>query len=103
MKRRDFLKATSATLLPIALNGLPINTFAGTPLLKAIAKSSSKNGRVLVLIQLNGGNDGLNTLIPIDQYSKLNTARSNVLIKENRILPLEGTDKTGFHPSMLQM
>ena len=103
MKRRDFLKTASATLLPLALNGFPIKTLANTKLLNLIGKSSASNGRVLVLIQLNGGNDGLNTLIPLDQYSNLSAARSNVLIPENKVLSLTGTNLTGFHPSMSLM
>lgn len=103
MKRRDFLKTGGATLLPIALGGFPVKTLAQNTLLKLIAKSSASNGRVLVLIQLNGGNDGLNTLIPRDQYANLNKARSNVLIPENKVLSLSGTSKTGLHPAMTGM
>ena len=44
------------------------------------------NDNVLVLIQLNGGNDGLNTIIPLDHYDLLANVRSNVLIPEDEIL-----------------
>ncbi|MDV7399359.1 hypothetical protein RZS08_48555, partial [Arthrospira platensis SPKY1] len=57
--------------------------------------------KVLVLVQLNGGNDGLNTLIPLDQYDHLANARGSILIPENQILPLTGT--LGFHPKMIGM
>ena len=54
--------------------------------------------RILVIISLNGGNDGLNTIIPIDQYDNLVIQRPNILIPENQIL--SGTSTLGFHPSM---
>jgi uncharacterized protein (DUF1501 family) len=49
---------------------------------------------------MNGGNDGLNRVIPIDTYSNYLAARSNVAIPQNKILPLSGNSKTGLHPSM---
>jgi uncharacterized protein (DUF1501 family) len=52
------------------------------------------------MIQLNGGNDGLNMVIPIDIYKDYYNARSNIAIGQNKILPLNGTSKTGLHPSM---
>jgi len=60
--------------------------------------SLGKNERILVLVQLNGGNDGLNTVIPLDQYSNLFRVRQNIIIPEKRILPV--ADTIGFHPSM---
>ncbi|MBL7717546.1 MAG: DUF1501 domain-containing protein [Flavipsychrobacter sp.] len=100
MKRRDFLKATPAASLALMINGTPIGTYAQSPLLKLLAKSAAQNGRVMVIIQLSGGNDGLNTIIPLDQYAGLSTARANVMIPANQVLPLNGYAATGMHPAM---
>lgn len=59
---------------------------------------NQEDDRVLVLIQLNGGNDGLNTIVPKDQYANLAAVRSNILMPENSILDL--TDTVGLHPNM---
>lgn len=85
---------------------------AGTPILLNNMKFQSigkelfnvpkmAEDRVLVIIRLNGGNDGLNTIIPIDQYSNLNLQRSNVLVPETSILPI--TADLGMHPVMSGM
>ena len=100
MKRRKFISALSAaTVLPSLLDGFSFKTFAASPLLQALANSTN-NDHVLVLIQLNGGNDGLNTVIPLDQYSQLAAARNNILIPSAQVLALNGTIATGLHPSM---
>lgn len=99
MKRRDFLKRTApAALLPFTIGGFGVKAYARTPLLDALAASAIDTDRVLVLVQLNGGNDGLNTVIPLDQYGSYNAARTNIAIAENQILKL--TDATGIHPQM---
>lgn len=104
MKRRDFLKATpAAASLAFMMNGLPISTYASHPLLEMLAKQTATLGKVLVVIQLNGGNDGLNMVIPIDQYSNLSNARGNVLIPQNKVLALSNTSLTGLHPSMTRI
>lgn len=54
--------------------------------------------RVLVILRLEGGNDGLNTVLPLDQYANLAKARSNILIPETSALRLSST--TGLHPAM---
>lgn len=94
MKRREFLQRTSMA----TLGGLAVRGFS-SPLAEAFAKSNSGD-RVLVIVQLYGGNDGLNTVIPIDQYGLLSTFRQNVLIPQNQVLPLAGLTGTGFHPVM---
>jgi uncharacterized protein (DUF1501 family) len=66
-------------------------------------RSTPDNDKVLVIVQLVGGNDGLNTVIPLDQYSALSSARANILIPENLVLPLNGTTVTGLHPSMIEI
>jgi uncharacterized protein (DUF1501 family) len=100
MKRRNFLKASSAASLGFMLNGLPVKVFATNPLLQLLAKQTQANGKVIVLIQLSGGNDGLNTVIPLDQYPALSGARGNILIPPNKVLSLANTTVTGLHPAM---
>ena len=58
---------------------------------------------VLVLIQLNGGNDGLNTVIPLQYYDAYHSARANIAIPEGKVLRLEGFDGTGLHPAMPEL
>jgi uncharacterized protein (DUF1501 family) len=103
MKRRDFLgKSITGGLIPLVLNGLPVRAIADNPLIKFLSKAGNED-RILVMIQLNGGNDGLNTVIPLDQYSNMSAVRSNILIPENKVLALTGTQATGLHPAMAEL
>jgi uncharacterized protein (DUF1501 family) len=99
LNRRDFIKlSTIATAsLPIALSGFPIFAKDKPKEYKFLAE----NDNVLVLIQLQGGNDGLNTVFNLNQYDNLQNVRSNIIIPENELLNVDGT--TRFHPSMLGM
>jgi uncharacterized protein (DUF1501 family) len=100
MKRRSFFKtAAAASIVPVSLNGMSLNAMGVESVLGNIGKRAVE-GKVLVLIQLNGGNDGLNTVIPVDQYANLSKARSNVVIAETDLLKLNGYDKTTLHPKM---
>jgi uncharacterized protein (DUF1501 family) len=56
-----------------------------------------------VLIQLNGGNDGLNTVIPLEYYDTYYKARTNIAIPQDKVLRLQGNDKTGLHPAMPEL
>lgn len=97
MKRRDFIKASTA-VLPFALGGFPIRAFASSPIFDSLMPQGACDDHVLVLIQLGGGNDGLNTVIPLDQYSEYSNARSNIAVAENQVLKL--TNETGLHPQL---
>jgi uncharacterized protein (DUF1501 family) len=100
MKRRDFIKNTaSAAILPSFLGGFSLQTFGENSVWSALASANTETDHVLVLVQLNGGNDGLNTVIPLDQYDKLFNARSNIIIPENKIIKING-GATGLHPAL---
>lgn len=87
LKRRDFLKVTS-----LAAASLMIPNF-----LKALATSQvlDKDGKVLVVLQMSGGNDGLNTVIPMrnDIYFK---GRNTISI--SKAIPLD--DESGINPAL---
>ncbi len=90
----------AAALLPAVINGYSVKAFgADSPLVQALMQGITDTDHVLVIIQLAGGNDGLNTVIPISTYSNYYNARTNVAIPQNRILSL-GSSGAGLHPSM---
>ena len=69
MKRRDFLRTSipTATILPAVLDGYSAKAFnSNSPLMRALMGATTATDHVLVLIQLNGGNDGLNMVIPLE-------------------------------------
>ncbi|GGG04086.1 DUF1501 domain-containing protein [Pontibacter amylolyticus] len=90
--RREFIKmsalASGMLLVPNFLHGLD---GGGLPLL------ASSNGKRLVVIQLSGGNDGLNTVVPYqnDLYYK---ARPSLAIPSREVLTLE--KGLGLNPAM---
>jgi len=99
MERRKFLKTTGLASLSVPFL-FKNNTYAAvTEKLFRIEKSLED--RVLVLIRLNGGNDGLHTLIPLDYYANLNKQRSNIILPENKLISI--TPKNAFHPVMKGM
>lgn len=101
MKRRDFFRTTipTATILPSLIGGFSVKAYSeSSPLLQSLMGMTTDTDHVLVIVQLNGGNDGLNMVIPIEDYSLYYNARTNIAIPEDRILNLN--DKSGLHPSM---
>jgi uncharacterized protein (DUF1501 family) len=103
MKRRDFFRKSipAATILPAIVDGYTVKAFTGnSPLLQALMNPTIDTDHVLVIVQLNGGNDGLNMVIPVSNYSNYFNARSNIAIPQSRILPLTGITQTGLHPAM---
>ncbi len=91
--RRDFLR--TSTLLGF---GATVPTFLGrTALAAPRADKPGAKDTVLVVVQLTGGNDGLNTVIPFtnaDYYKQ----RPTIAIPKDQVKKL--TDDVGFHPAM---
>ena len=110
MRRRGFIKSISqASLAPLLLNGVPVNALAQFGKLQEVAAQST-NDRVLVLIQLHGGNDGLNTLVPLNQYDRYHQLRSNIALPtrgSRKCITLDGSlpeaQQIGLHPDILAL
>jgi uncharacterized protein (DUF1501 family) len=96
MKRRNFVKslALASAGTPILLNEMKIQSIGK----KLFDVAGFAEDRVLVIIRLNGGNDGINSVIPIDQYANMTIQRSNVMIPQASALGL--TTEVGLHPKM---
>ncbi len=95
--RRDFLNRIGAASLGASfiVAGKPVQTFAGSPLLNQLQQV--ENDRVLVLIQLAGGNDGLSTVVPITNDVYYNR-RPTLSISPNVASRLN--DDYGLHPKL---
>lgn len=102
MKRRDFLRnAAAASLLPVLIDGYGARAMSrSSAFMRALAGLTTSTDRVLVLIQLNGGNDGLNTVVPLDQMSRYTSLRSNIALPEAKVLKLQNNLTSGLHPAM---
>ncbi|MCA9056947.1 MAG: DUF1501 domain-containing protein [Planctomycetaceae bacterium] len=89
--RRQFLQVGAGAASVLSLSG-PIPR-----LLQAAASGGRADGRILVVVEMAGGNDGLNTVVPFanDEYRK---ARPTLAIPADRVLKLSG--ELGLHPSM---
>jgi uncharacterized protein (DUF1501 family) len=100
MKRRSFLRkagiaGAAVSTLPTLIDSFTVQALAGgDPRLHAMLEEQD---RILVLIQLFGGNDGLNTVVPINnpQYYE---GRPTIAIPKSKTLRIN--DELGWHPSM---
>jgi uncharacterized protein (DUF1501 family) len=92
MQRRSFLTGSLAGLTLVAKGGgLFSAALAQTPL------SASAADRVLIIVNLQGGNDGLNTVVPFahQEYYKY---RPSLAIPANDVVRLN--DEVGFNPAL---
>lgn len=90
--RRSFLQALGiAGSGSMLLGSQYLTASAPSPLTAAISMAETDN--ILILIRLSGGNDGLSTVIPIEQYDLYANARPNIYLPESKILKL--TDEFG--------
>ena len=92
LTRRDFLRTTGLAAAGLSASSLAART----------ARAISPCDRVLVVIQLSGGNDGLNTVVPFRDAAYY-SARPVIAVQPRHVLPLGAgahQDGLGFHPSL---
>ncbi len=95
LSRRQFLNTSLSSSTLVAMGSATIPTFLSR---SASAARDAKGGdRVLVVVQLLGGNDGLNTVVPhgIDGYDR---GRRALRIPAGQVHKITG--EIGLHPSM---
>ncbi len=96
MDRRLFLRnlgmIAGAGSVSMALGNIPLRAFS-----RSFLNIQAVNGKVIVLLQLSGGNDGLNTIIPMEDSLYYN-ARPSLGIKKEDAIQLNYL--TGMHPSL---
>lgn len=94
MNRRDFIKNSVFASIPLTLGGFPLfgMSQANTEFF------GGDNDKILVLVQLQGGNDGLSTIFHAGQYDNLQAVRGNIILPKNSILNFH--NDYGFHAAM---
>jgi len=108
--RREFIKRSGMTVLSVGLSQQAFwrHVRAASESVLTRAAALSPTDRILVVIQMDGGNDGLNTVIPLSgsAASLYRQYRPTLAIPEANILPL-GEDAAGtligFHPNLLPL
>jgi len=104
MKRRNFIKLTSTAS---AISLLPSQVTASLNIAKSFLDCTISN-RKLVLINLAGGNDGLNTIIPINYYDIYSNLRPSIKVPSSGTSSYINLDETlgesqqiGLHPALI--
>ena len=94
--RRSFIRNIGITGgMSMLLGKFPLAAASASPL--SFALNDAETDRVLVLIRLKGGNDGLNTFVPLYDYNNYRNLRPNIALKENQITKINdaiGVPKT---------
>jgi uncharacterized protein (DUF1501 family) len=100
ISRRHFLQGAGLTTLSLGGSLAPLRVWAGPSTADAQKTEEADESRALVLVQLAGGNDGLNTVVPLDNplYKKL---RPNIGLATADTLPLQ--DGLGLHNAMSKL
>ncbi|MFI4916030.1 MAG: DUF1501 domain-containing protein [Phycisphaerales bacterium JB060] len=103
--RRAFLgRGMMLASASLAAPGFVQSTAWGLPSPTAMLTSLAgvPEDHVLVVVQLSGGNDGLNTVVPygMDEYYR---ARRGIGISKGRVLELDSRQGLGLHPSLAPM
>lgn len=89
-------------MAPMMLNALPVRALTNPTMLPAGA--CNVGDRVIVYVFLFGGNDGINTVVPMDQYNVYAQARPTIRLAQNQLINLDNTlpidRQVGLHPAL---
>ena len=103
MGRRQFLRAGIAGGFGLAAFGSLERVAAKMvqPSRLRHAAQVATSDKVVVVVNLMGGNDGLNTIVPLRQYDRYRALRPTIGLARERLLPLSGlTQDFAFNPGL---
>jgi uncharacterized protein (DUF1501 family) len=100
MKRRDFIHNFSHAVAAGAI--LPNFNYLEASKKYALLENTVDPGKILIVLNFSGGNDGLNMITPMDQYANLDKVRPHVIIPEKKLIQL-GKNDLAFHPEFKDM
>jgi uncharacterized protein (DUF1501 family) len=94
---RGALLVASGVLAPSFITRTALALDGPSSTMGPVALDASKKNKILVVLQLSGGNDGINTLVPFGD-ADYTTLRPTLGIASNEVLKL--TDSVGLHPGL---
>jgi uncharacterized protein (DUF1501 family) len=101
MKRRSFLsKSAFGIAAPFMANAITGKSGLNDMINTVLKSADPANDHVLVLIQLAGGNDGLNTILPLETFGNLWAARNNIIVPDTQFIKAKLSNKIAFHPAI---
>lgn len=95
--RRQFIRRSAITAVGLSF---------GSPLLERIAYATPRGARgastdkVVVTLNLDGGNDGLNTIIPLNQYTRYRELRPTIGFNADQVIALQNAPDFGLNPGL---
>ncbi len=90
MKRRDFLSIGTASVAAAWLPGAALAQIEDY-------RRSDGYRRLLILVELKGGNDSLNTVVPYADHAYY-ALRPRIAVKRDDVIQLD--ERTGLHPAL---
>jgi uncharacterized protein (DUF1501 family) len=100
MKRREFIHSISHAMAASAIHSN--FNFLDEKGNYSVLNNTLNTDNIVVFVELSGGNDGLNTIVPMDQYATLTKVRPHVIIPENKLISL-GKNELALHPSLADL
>ena len=97
ISRRQFLKTGMVAVPAAAAMPAVFSRAVAAAVHEQPAAAAPMGNRTLVIVQMAGGNDGLNTVVPANdgRYYEL---RGSLAIPQDDVVPIDG--QVGFHPAL---